>query len=272
MKKIIAIVIFCLSVVCADKPELSLLKEYSHQNVNGWLMSEKLDGVRAYWDGKKLISRGGVELHAPDWFIKNFPPFELDGELWSKRGDFQNILSIVRQQTPHVGWQEITYHIFDVPYAKGGLMQRLSVLENYKKNNDVSHMQLIPQRICSGEKELKAFLAEVEAKGGEGVVVRNPISPYIAKRDKNSLKVKSFYDAECEVIGYTPGKGKYHNMTGSLTCKASNGSVFEIGSGLSDALRRNPPTVGSTVTYQYKELTKEEKPRFASFLRIKETL
>ncbi|MDD2384962.1 MAG: DNA ligase [Sulfurospirillaceae bacterium] len=270
MFKYIACCFIVLIFLHAEPPELLLLKEYKGQNVTGWLMSEKLDGVRAYWDGKKLVSRGGVELHAPAWFTKDFPPFELDGELWSKHGDFQNILSIVRQQTPHAGWHQITYNIFEVPHAKGGLMQRLAVLENYIKQHDLPYLHIIAQRTCKGKKDLKAFLSEVENAGGEGVVIRNPITSYIAKRDKNSLKVKSFYDEECEVIGYKPGQGKYHNMTGSLTCQKRNGVVFEIGSGLSDTLRRNPPAVGTTITYQYKELPQSGKPRFPSFLRVKE--
>ena len=47
------------------KPELLLLETYKDQNISGWLMSEKLDGVRAYWDGEKLISRGGKVFAAP---------------------------------------------------------------------------------------------------------------------------------------------------------------------------------------------------------------
>ena len=51
-------------------------------------MSEKLYGIRAYWDGTHLISRGGKIIHVPKWFTKNYPLFEIDGELWTKREDF----------------------------------------------------------------------------------------------------------------------------------------------------------------------------------------
>ena len=81
----------------ASKPDLLLLKVYKDQNITGWVMSEKLDGIRAYWDGKNLISRGGNIIYAPKWFTKDYPSFELDGELWTKRKDFENISSIVRQ-------------------------------------------------------------------------------------------------------------------------------------------------------------------------------
>ena len=38
------------------EPELLLLNKYNtDKNVTGWYMSEKLDGVRAYWDEELLI-------------------------------------------------------------------------------------------------------------------------------------------------------------------------------------------------------------------------
>lgn len=271
IKKIVLLVLFATAVF-AGKPDLMLLKEYEDQNVTGWLMSEKLDGVRAYWDGKKLISRGGLELNAPAWFTENFPPFELDGELWSKRGDFERIVSIVKKKEPHDGWKDLTYNIFDVPSANGGLMQRLSKLEYYLKLNQIEYISIIKQLTCKDETHLKSFLKEVEKMGGEGIVVRNPESKYATKRDSNVLKVKSFYDAECEVIAHNLGDGKNKNLLGSLTCKDEKGMTFDVGSGFSDAQRKNPPSLGEKITYKYQEITKGGKPRFPVFLRIKEEI
>ena len=59
----------------AQKPKLLLLETYNDQNITGWVMSEKLDGIRAYWNGKNLISRGGKIIHAPSWFIKKLSTF-----------------------------------------------------------------------------------------------------------------------------------------------------------------------------------------------------
>ncbi|CAA6809680.1 MAG: DNA ligase (ATP) (EC, partial [uncultured Sulfurovum sp.] len=118
---------FFIGFIHAEKPNLLLLKNYNKDiNVSNWLVSEKLDGVRAYWNGKELISRNGKAFASPEWFTKHFPPFEIDGELWTKRGDFENIISIVNQQEAHEGWREIAYHIFEVPNQKGGLLQRLN--------------------------------------------------------------------------------------------------------------------------------------------------
>ena len=272
MLKYLLIFLACYGVLFAGKPDLLLLKEYHDQNVTGWLMSEKLDGVRAYWDGKKLISRGGTVINAPKWFTHNFPPFEVDGELWSKRGDFDTIVSTIKQQTPNDNWKALSYNIFEVPHAKGGLLQRLTVLQTYLSTHETQYLRVIPQLTCKDTEHLKTFLQEIEQKGGEGVVVRNPQTPYIAKRDSNSLKVKNFHDAECEVIAHHKGEGKYQNLLGSLTCKAENGVTFDIGSGFSDDERTNPPSIGVKITYKYQEITKNGKPRFPVFVRVREAL
>ncbi|MEA2111617.1 MAG: DNA ligase [Campylobacterota bacterium] len=264
MKKLL--LLFLPILLFSQKPQLLLLETYDDQNITGWVMSEKLDGIRAYWDGKNLISRGGKIIHAPKWFTKEYPPFEVDGELWSKRKDFENISSIVRDSVPSKKWQEIKHYIFEVPNKEGNLTQRL----NHAKPYENRYLKLLPQLTIKSTDHLHVFLQEIEKKGGEGVVVRDPNSPYIAQRTNKALKVKTFHDAECEIVGHNEGKGKYKNLLGSFTCKLKNGTTFKIGSGLSDELRQNPPTIGSIITFKYQEFTKYEKPRFPVFLRVRD--
>jgi DNA ligase-1 len=252
-------------ILFAGKPHLLLLKTYKDQNISGWVMSEKLDGIRAYWDGKHLISRGGKIIHAPKWFTKGYPPFAIDGELWSKRGDFENISSIVRDKVPSDKWREITHNIFEVPNAAGGLFQRLAKVKPYENR----YIRIIPQQKVKNRQELKIFLNSVEKKGGEGVVVRDPNTAYISKRTSKALKLKSFFDEECKVVALYKGKGKYKDVLGSLQCELPNGIKFNIGSGFSDKERENPPKVGDTITFKYKSFTKYDKPRFPVFLRVR---
>ena len=251
----------------AEKPNLLLLKTYKDQNVSSWVMSEKLDGIRAYWDGEHLISRGGKIIHAPGWFTKEYPSFAIDGELWSKRGDFEHISSIVRDKTPSNEWHQITHNIFEVPNAKGGLFARLQKVKPYA--GDI--IKIIPQVPVISKENMMKFLHNIEKKGGEGVVVRNPKAPYIAARTSQALKVKSFLDDECRVIGYTKGKGRYEGKLGALKCQLKNATVFKIGSGFTDIQRVKPPEIGTIVTFKYKEFTKYGKPRFPVFLRVKES-
>lgn len=261
----IVFIIFTTIYAFAIKPDLLLLKTYNDQNISGWVMSEKLDGIRAYWDGKQLLSRNGNIIHAPKYFTINFPQFELDGELWSKRDDFEHISSIVRDKTPTKEWNQVTYNIFEVPNAKGNLYQRLNKVKPYTNK----YLKIIPQIPIKNKTHMKQHWHKIKQKNAEGLVLRNPTISYTTGRSANALKLKSFCDTECKVIAHNKGNGKYKNILGSITCKMNNGITFNIGSGFSDKQRHNPPQIGSIVTFKYQSLTKNKKPRFPVFLRVR---
>jgi DNA ligase-1 len=253
----------------AQNPNLLLLKSYNSDiNVTNWLMSEKLDGIRGYWTGKKLISRSGKVFAVPSYFTKDFPPFEIDGELWTKRGDFEHISSVVNAHDGN--WSAITYNIFEVPHQKGGLLERLDVLKQWLVKHPNKLIKIIPQKICKGSAHLKQVLDEVEKKGAEGLVVRDPKALYVGKRSSSSLKVKSFQDDECIVKGYTKGHGKFEGLVGALVCEW-NDRHLKIGSGLSVEERKNPPPLDSNITFKYNGFTKYGNPKFPVFLRIRKT-
>ena len=252
----------------AQTPDVFLLNTYDGtQNVVGWVMSEKLDGVRGVWDGEQLISRGGNVLHAPAWFIRDFPPFALDGELWTRRGDFENIVSIVRRTHPDERWKQVGYHVFEVPRQPGGLLERLAVLEDYLREHPLAHLRIVPQTRITDPSELTDLLAEMTASGGEGVVVRDPTLPYRTGRLSSALKVKSYLDTECVVQKILPGKGKYTGKMGALQCQMADGRLVKVGSGFTDKTRAQPPAVGSVITFKYYGLTQKGNPRFPVYLR-----
>lgn len=253
-----------------DSPDLFLPKVYEpgKVDVRGWLMSEKLDGVRAYWDGQQLLSRGGQIIHAPAWFLKGFPTFELDGELWTRRQDFENIVSIVRQQEPDNRWHQISYWVFDVPNQSGGLLERLAVLETYLKKQSLPQVRLISQIPVETAAQVQETLDRLVEKGAEGLVLRQASQPYVTGRTQTALKVKTYWDDECQVIGYTPGKGRFDGLVGSLVCDWQ-GQRIKLGSGLSVAERESPPTLNVWVTFKYYGLTQSGKPRFPVFLRVR---
>ena len=264
--------------------DLLRLSEYKEQNVSDWLASEKLDGVRAYWDGENLLSRQGKKLNAPLSFTKNFPKFALDGELYAKELKFEEIQASVMGKLPdEKAWSRLKFHIFDVPEASGGLLTRLEILAKFLKNEPNQNLIIIKQIKMRDNAQFLKFAENIIAKGGEGAVVREPNAPYERKRSKNALKFKKFKDAECEVIAVNKGSGKYANLAGSLTCKAlggkddkekasepKEGTIFKIGSGLSDKNRQEPPKIGSIITYKFQNLTSNGKPRFPIFLRVRE--
>ena len=254
-------------ITWANERDLMLLSTYENQDVQGWVMSEKLDGVRGYWDGKTLLSRQGLPLPAPTYFTAQFPPFAIDGELFSERNQFEEIASITKSFKGD-NWAKLTLYVFDVPNASGNLFERLKTLEDYLKEHPTPYIKIIPQIPIRDKTHLFEYLHEVEAKKGEGIVLRNPHAPYERKRSTQILKLKSTYDEECTVIAHHKGKGQFENILGSLTCENHRGK-FKIGSGFNLSERENPPSIGSTITYKHRGLTNSGKPRFATYWREK---
>ncbi len=109
----------------------------------------------------------------------------------------------------------------------------------------------------------------MEALGGEGLMLRQPGSMYVAGRSSTLLKIKSFRDAEAMVIGHQAGEGKHKGRLGALLVRLADGTEFAIGTGLSDRERANPPAVGATVTFRYQELSDGGVPRFPSYVGVR---
>ena len=241
----------------------------------GWLISEKLDGVRCYWDGTAMYTRNGNPFYPPDWFMEGLPKdLNLDGELWTGRADFQKIVSIVRRQDQNEEWKNIKYMIFDAPQAKGTFKQRIERIKNVlgKLHKDdkaglSKHVMLLEHYPCESKEHLMEELDKVTAKGGEGVMLKDPNSLYEGRRSDKLLKVKKFDDAEATVIGHEKGTGRCSNMCGAIRVRGADGIEFKIGSGFTDAQRRKPPKLGCKVTYKYMGKSNAGKPRFPIFMR-----
>lgn len=255
------------------EPPILLAHKWEGEDPTGWLMSPKMDGVRAVWDGKKFLSRLGNEYHAPESFKEKMPELPegvwLDGELFAGNGEFQKTVSIVRKLVPDEDeWQEIGYHVFDMMNVDEPFETRLAMIDDLWSGEFVpdNGWEPVEQAICGGAEDLRKYLLAQEAAGGEGVMLRKPGSLYEAGRSHTLLKVKSFFDAEAYVIAHEPGKGKHKGRMGALKCLMPDGKTFSIGTGFTDKERNNPPAVGSRVTYRYQELTNDGIPRFPSFV------
>jgi DNA ligase 1 len=262
----------CVQQVAATKPDLLLAQVYTDNiEVQQYWVSEKLDGVRAYWDGKQLISRRGNVIAAPNWFVADFPGQKLDGELWLGRNRFADTLSIVSKAAPvDSEWQQIRYYIFELPQAEGSFTARITAMQALVQQHNSRYLTLVPQFRVVDKAALQAKLSELELAGAEGLMLHHQDALYQTGRSSDLVKLKSYLDTEAQVIGYRPGKGKYQGMVGALVVKTPEGKTFAIGSGLTDALRRTPPQIGSIITYRYNGLTKHGLPRFARFLRVRQ--
>jgi len=236
-------------------------------------VSEKLDGVRAIWDGKTLRFRSGNPVPAPRWFVAALPAQPLDGELWLARGSFDQLSAIVRRQTPDdAEWHGVRYMIFELPDAPGTFTDRIEGIKVVVAAANLAWLQAVPQFRLADGAALQKKLREIVRQGGEGLMLHRADAAYETGRSSALLKLTPWLDAEATVVAHLPGKGKYAGMTGALQMEMPDGRRFALGSGLSDALRRNPPPLGTLVTYRYRELTKSGMPRFPRYLRVRDRL
>jgi DNA ligase-1 len=250
------------------------------------MCSEKLDGMRCFWDGgvtrgmKKndvpfanldkdyrykeeqiatgLWSRYGNVIHAPDWFLDQLPELLLDGELYLGRGDGarQELMSTIKDIKPGIGWQKVTYNIFDSPPASrvfaDGLVKETNftkqfsgVLDWFAKNSgkslqDVLWFKMMYETLKANVKEtanlrvheqieipgdyepyISSEVTRITELGGEGIIVRDPNSRYVCERTWKMMKIKKLSDAEGTVVGYISGRetdkgSKLLGMLGAL--------------------------------------------------------
>jgi DNA ligase-1 len=251
-------------------PPLLLAERWDNaQDLASWWLSEKLDGVRAYWDGQSLISRLGNRFHAPDWFLEGLPEIPLDGELWIGRKAFQRTVGIVRRQDKTELWKQVRYVAFDAPGLDEAFEERLAAIRAHIERRRPPYLAAHEHTACTGLEHLRAELARIEALGGEGLMLRQPRSRYEVGRSLTLLKVKSFRDAEARVLEHLKGAGRHKGRLGALLVELPDGTRFSVGTGFSDAEREAPPPLGSVITFRYQELSDGGVPRFPSYIGVR---
>ncbi|MDD5248509.1 MAG: DNA ligase [Rhodocyclaceae bacterium] len=254
-------------------PPAILLAEVFRPDIDPaqYWVSEKYDGVRAIWDGRELRFRSGRRVPAPAWFVAGLPREPLDGELWLGRGRFDELSGIVRKAQPSdAEWRRVRYMIFELPDGAGSFTERIERLRTIIAGSGMPWLHLVEQFRIADRQALAKKMDDVVRAGGEGLMLHRAAAPYVTGRSDDLLKLKPWRDAEATVIGHEPGEGRLAGVVGALRLKTAEGKEFRLGSGLSDALRRNPPAIGASVTYRYQELTKDGVPRFPRYWRMHE--
>ena len=257
----------------ANQPAPILLANVlgEHIDPSAYLVSEKYDGVRAIWDGKTLRFRSGRTVNAPDWFIAKLPAEKLDGELWLARGAFERLSGYVRKTLPqNDDWRQIKYMIFELPDGAGTFADRVTKIQEIVVAAKWPQLVAIEQFKVADRVSLIRKLDEVVRDGGEGLMLHLADATYVTGRSDVLLKLKPLLDTEAKVVEHIPGKGKYLGRMGAMRVEMPGGRRFNIGTGFSDAVRKNPPAVDTMITYTYRGLTNKGTPRFASYLRIRE--
>lgn len=295
------------------------------QHITGWFMSEKLDGIRAFWDGgisrgyttaeipwcntvkdkrmeiaTGLWSRTGKIIHAPGWWVDKLPELVLDGELCGL--GFQELASIVNRHTPDARWENVKYKVFDSPPLEMVLRARTVKVRDYEfiigdcgdwidrevecafagwQFIEVTNwlQRKVPEFYHPQERlgwdhytacnRINEFCEEILARGGEGVMLRKDNSYWVAQRAKTLLKHKPFKTAEGRVVDYTDGVGRLEGMMGALVLRLDNGREFKL-SGFTDEQRQGAKIlypIGSMVEFKYRELSDDDIPKEARFMR-----
>jgi DNA ligase-1 len=240
------------------------------QDPSGYLVSEKLDGVRAFWDGQTLRFRSGRVIAAPGWFTAALPKTALDGELWLGRGRFDELSGMVRRVAPvDADWHQLHYMIFDLPQATEPFSERAQRIQTVVAQANQPWLQAVPQQRVADAYGLRTLLKTTVQAGGEGLVMHRANGLWSPGRSDAVLKLKLQPDEDARVVGHLPGKGRHAGRLGALLLEMPDGQRFALGTGFTDAQRADPPAVGSVVTYRYRDRTPKGLPRFASFLRVR---
>lgn len=254
-----------------DAPSLMLANVYRPGvPLRDYWLSEKYDGLRGFWDGQQLLTRGGEVIAAPAWFTAGWPAVPMDGELWSGRGRFEETLSTVRRQTPNdEAWRRVRFMVFDLPTHPGRFTERIHACVKLVQQLNQAWVQAVPQERVASHAELMARLDRLVKAGGEGLMLHRGDSFYRAERNDDLLKVKTHEDAEARVLQHLPGKGRHTGRMGALLVETPEGVRFRLGTGFTDAQRDLPPAVGEWVTYRFRGVNESGVPRFASFVRLR---
>lgn len=255
----------------ANAPALLLANVYRPgMPLSDYWVSEKYDGVRGYWDGHTLRTRGGETVAAPAWFTAGWPTTPMDGELWAGRGRFAHAQSTTRQQQPDdAAWRQMRFMVFDLPAHGGVFDERLAALKKLVASIEQDWVQAVPQQRVATDAALQAMLQRTVRAGGEGLMLHKGGSLYRSGRSNDLIKLKTHDDAEALVVDHLPGKGKHAGRLGALLVEMPTGQRFKLGAGLTDAHRDQLPPLGSWVTYRYRGTHDGGQPRFASFVRVR---
>lgn len=222
--------------------QATLLSDYCGQTVEGWLASEKIDGIRALWTGSEFVSRNGLVFDVPAWFKVGMPACQLDGEL------FAGSLGLTVSATQSGQWERVTFHVFDAPSA-APFRDRVATVSALELPDHCAAVQHWKTDTLGAIRKAD----EIASNGGEGLVVRNPASRYVAGRSSDALKIKPTRSAEMIVHGFH-GKGIVGDWNG-VTVKLNTAAKVEL---------------GDRVTFAFSGVHDSGIPRCPSFVAIRD--
>jgi DNA ligase-1 len=254
----------------AEEPEALRANAWDgERDLTGWLWSEKLKGVRARWDGREFVSRLGNVFRAPAWFKIGLPvTMVLDGEIHTRdrRPDSQEIANgCVHSGPDDPRWQGLIFSVFDAPEHPGAFRTRIA--EVHRRVSLSTWSRPLPHSPLAGNDHARAECTTIVHLGGEGVIARDPGAPHVSGRTDTVLKIKPRKDAEAVIVAHIPGKkgGRHEGRLGAFRVERPDGVQFNVGTGMSDAVRENPPPEGTVITYSWTDESSKGIPQPAAY-------
>ena len=242
----------------------------------------KLDGVRC-----RAICKGPIVilLSSTCSIISSVPHInaaleklnlnmELDGELYSHGDSFETINGIAsRTLNLHEDYHNLHYHVFDT-ISDNNQLERLLQLKQIKNFN--SYLEIVPIELAYTFQDIMRIYERFLSQDYEGIIVRHRLAAYVRKRSRFVLKFKPKKSDIYKVVGASQMLDKNNNpkpLLGALTCTSDEGTIFSVGSGMSEVFRReiwkDPSTlIGKFCKISYQHLTSKGSPRFPIFIEI----
>jgi DNA ligase-1 len=240
--------------------------------VNTWYLFSKYDGSRGMYihKDKTFYSRTGKIITMPQKIIDEMPDSDLDGEFFGGVGTFKETAGFMRvkNKETRVWPKNLKFIVFDRPNIKGPYAIRMPPGIKFESKFLIQ----APYEVITPLTNLEKKLEDIEKNNGEGLIFRNPETPYEYKRTSNLLKYTSRYTDEAVVIGYEMGTGRLEDMMGALTVE-SKGIQFKVGTGFSDSERTRADEIfppGTIITFACKSFEETGKPREPSYITVRD--
>lgn len=256
------------------KPPMLAHKYEEHGHKLGEYISiqPKLNGLRCLAvmkDGKvRLWSRQHKEFtgvpHIAGEISKLKHNIILDGELYSHSIPFEKIVSFVKNEEPQLGFEDIEYHVYDIASHNGKFSERSDYLYDLVDKLDPKIVHWVStDNIKHSKEQIGIELSTFESLGYEGLIIRDPNGKYENKRSYGLLKLKSFQDAEYDIIGVESGRGKMEGKA-IFICATPEGKEFRVKmkgelEELEKYLKDESTWSGKKLTVRYQNLSYEDK-------------
>lgn len=232
---------------------------------------ERLRGVRVYWNGQRLENIKGKPITVPPGFTRGFPRQPLDGKLWMGRRGYSGLLAILHRRVADAReWKSVHFMALDLPNDPGPFSERLQALQHLTAELSAPHLRVPPHVRIPDRGALRVQLARIIKAGGAGLILHRDDALYRQPAPDDLLEMRPFQRGQGLVVAVIHGRGHGRTPMLGLLLRGHGGHLVRLTDGFSPAQRRHPPPIGSVVAYKFYGYTRDGRPRFMRFLKVRE--